>query len=51
MAQKLDCVIERDVLAHCLAQRQTRLQQCCRSLAAVPASATLRGNTVLPVDF
>jgi len=36
---------ERNVLVHCLAGRQTRLQQCCNSLAAVPASATLLGNT------
>jgi len=36
---------ECDVLMHCLAGRQTHLQQCCRSMAAVTASATLLGNT------
>jgi len=33
------------MLVHCLSGRQTYLQQCCRSLAAVPASTTLLGNT------
>jgi len=36
---------ERDVLAICLAGRQTQLQQSCRSLTAVPASPTLLHNT------
>jgi len=36
---------EHDVLAHCLAGRQTRLQQCCGSLVAASASATRLGNT------
>jgi len=35
---------EHDVLAHCLAARQTRLQQCCGSLIAASASATRLGN-------
>jgi len=40
---------ERDVVVHCLVERQTHLQQRCRSLAAVAASATF---SVIPcVDF
>jgi len=35
------------VLVHCLAGRQTHLQQCCRSLAAIPAAVML----MLLVDF
>jgi len=37
---------EHDVLAHCLAGRQTRLHQCCGSLVVASASATCLGNTV-----
>ena len=40
---------EHDVLAHCLAGRQTCLQQCCGSLVALSAPATRLGNTA--VDF
>ena len=36
---------ERDVMAHCLAGRQTRLQQRCGLLVAASASATHLGNT------
>jgi len=36
---------EHDVLAHCLAGRQTRLQQCRGSLVAASVSATRLGNT------
>ena len=42
--QKLNCH-EHNVLTHCLAGRQTRLQQCCGSLVAVSASATRLDNT------
>jgi len=37
--------LEHDVLAHCLAGRQTSPQQCCGSLAVASASATRLGNT------
>jgi len=36
---------EHDVMAHCLAGRQTRLQQCCGLLVATSVSATRLGNT------
>jgi len=36
---------EHDVLAHCLAGRQTCFQQCCGSLLAVSASSTRLSNT------
>jgi len=36
---------EHSMLAHCLAGRQTCLQQCCGSLVAASASATHLGNT------
>jgi len=36
---------EHDVLAHCLAGRQTRLQQCCGLLIAASASATRLSDT------
>jgi len=38
---------EHDVLAHCqcLAERETRLQQCCGLLVTASASATRLGNT------
>ena len=42
---------ERDVLAHCSAGWQTRLHQCCASLAAASASATSLSSTVLFADF
>ena len=35
---------EHDVLAHCLAGRQTRLHQCCGSLVATSAAATRLEN-------
>jgi len=37
---------EHDVLAHCLAGRQTRLEQYCGSLVAASVLATRFGNTV-----
>jgi len=36
---------EGNVLEHCLAGRETHLQQCCRSLAAIPASESRLDNT------
>ena len=43
--QKLDRVTSATwCMVHCLAGRRTRLQQCCRSLAVIPASATALGS-------
>jgi len=38
--------VEGNVSEHCLAGRETHPQQCCRSLAAIPASESCLDNTV-----